>query len=81
MIEDLLAAMRSHGVLGDVERVADHNVKAGVLSTWEKARLAEAAGTRVGGGHFHTRDTDLARPPVEHRASRSRTNGRVPVGN
>ena len=40
MIEDLLAAMRPHGVLGDVERVADHNVKAGVLSAMGEARLS-----------------------------------------
>ena len=32
MIDDLLAAMRPHGVTGEIERVADFNVKAGVYS-------------------------------------------------
>lgn len=32
MIGDLLAAMRSHGIAGEIERVADYDVKAGVLS-------------------------------------------------
>lgn len=32
MITDLLDAMRPHGIIGEVERVADHDVKAGVLS-------------------------------------------------
>ncbi len=32
MIDDLLAAMRPHGVTGETERVADFNVKAGVYS-------------------------------------------------
>lgn len=32
MIGDLLTAMRPHGITGEIERVADYNVKAGVLS-------------------------------------------------
>ncbi|WP_265499699.1 flavodoxin family protein [Paracoccus beibuensis] len=32
MILDLLEAMRPHGITGEVERVADHDVKPGVLS-------------------------------------------------
>jgi multimeric flavodoxin WrbA len=32
MIGDLLASLRPHGVTGEIERVADHDVKPGVLS-------------------------------------------------
>lgn len=45
MITDLLAAMRPHGITGEIERVADYNVKAGVLSDmgtgddWPKLRI------------------------------------------
>jgi multimeric flavodoxin WrbA len=44
MIRDLLAAMHPHGITGEVERVADHDVKAGVYSDmgpgdeWPKLR-------------------------------------------
>jgi multimeric flavodoxin WrbA len=44
MIGDLLAALRPHGVSGEVERVADHDLKPGVLSDmgpgddWPKLR-------------------------------------------
>ncbi|WP_299820596.1 NAD(P)H-dependent oxidoreductase [uncultured Jannaschia sp.] len=44
MIGDLLGAMRPHGITGETERVADHNVMVGVLSDmgagddWPKLR-------------------------------------------
>lgn len=44
MISDLLTAMRPHGITGETERVADYNVKPGVLSDmgagddWPKLR-------------------------------------------
>jgi len=44
MIDDLLAAMRPHGITGEVERVVDHDVKPGVQSDmgagddWPKLR-------------------------------------------
>lgn len=63
MIGDLLAAMRPHGITGEIERVADHNVKAGVLSDmgtgddWPKLRARVLAadifilGTPIWLGH------------------------------
>ena len=63
MINDLLAAMRPYGIVGETERVADFNVKAGVFSDmgtgddWPKLRARVLAadifilGTPVWLGH------------------------------
>ena len=90
MIEDLLAAMRPHGVSGDVERVADHNVKAGVLSDmgegddWPKLRARVLAadifilGTPIWLGH----PSSIARRVLERMdafLSETDEHGRMPA--
>jgi multimeric flavodoxin WrbA len=47
LIGDLLAAMRPHGVAGEIERAADHDVKAGVKSDMGPGDAWPALRTRV----------------------------------